>query len=244
MLSLDQLARTIAEAPTGAAMWTILVRFAAQRGIRRVSYHHYLPHDRRRADAGFALRAEGFPSDWVCRYLEARLYAIDPIPALAMSLATPFLWSQTASLGHLTASEQHYLELLAAADLGDGLAVPVFGPAGRDGYVGLGFGGPAPRLTAQRLLELQMGAQMGHLAYCAHVDAAAVPGAARLSPREREVLDWVARGKTNAEVALILSVSEHTVATYLRRIFRKLGVNDRVSATVRGLGGGRLGARP
>jgi two-component system, NarL family, response regulator len=49
-----------------------------------------------------------------------------------------------------------------------------------------------------------------------------------LSAREAEVVRYVARGLRNAEIAANLSISEETVKTHLNRIFRKLGVRDRV----------------
>ena len=47
-----------------------------------------------------------------------------------------------------------------------------------------------------------------------------------LSPREREVLQFVVEGKTNAEIAQILSISVKTVETYRSRFMAKLGIND------------------
>ena len=44
-----------------------------------------------------------------------------------------------------------------------------------------------------------------------------------LTPREAEVLIWVAQGKSNPEVGLILGISSYTVRTHLERIFAKLG---------------------
>jgi DNA-binding NarL/FixJ family response regulator len=54
------------------------------------------------------------------------------------------------------------------------------------------------------------------------------PAMNALSPREEDVLRWVAVGLRNAEVAERLSISEETVKTHLNRIFKKLGVRDRV----------------
>ncbi|MEO0412476.1 MAG: helix-turn-helix transcriptional regulator [Pseudomonadota bacterium] len=54
------------------------------------------------------------------------------------------------------------------------------------------------------------------------------------------VLQWVARGKSNLDISDILSVSSNTVDTYLRRIYAKLGVNDRVTAAVKGVGSGLI----
>lgn len=52
----------------------------------------------------------------------------------------------------------------------------------------------------------------------------------RLSPREREVLDWIASGKSNDEIAKILSVSIHTVRNHVKNILALLGVDNRTSA--------------
>ena len=55
------------------------------------------------------------------------------------------------------------------------------------------------------------------------------PGAL-LTARQIEVLAWVARGKTNAEIAKILSLKTGTIGKYLERIFPKLGVENRTAA--------------
>lgn len=51
-----------------------------------------------------------------------------------------------------------------------------------------------------------------------------------LSPREREVLHWLALGKSNEEIATILAISPHTVKNHLDHIFQKLGVHNRFEA--------------
>jgi DNA-binding CsgD family transcriptional regulator len=61
--------------------------------------------------------------------------------------------------------------------------------------------------------------------------ATAVP----LTPREREVLDWVAAGKTNRDIAAILGASRRTIEKHLERIFDKLGVETRTAAVMRSL---------
>ena len=54
-----------------------------------------------------------------------------------------------------------------------------------------------------------------------------------LTPREAEVMGWVAVGKTNAEVAEVLRLSSRTVQKHLEHVFEKLGVETRTAASVR-----------
>jgi DNA-binding NarL/FixJ family response regulator len=53
-----------------------------------------------------------------------------------------------------------------------------------------------------------------------------------LTDREREVLRFIARGQSNAEIAQALFVSEATVKTHVNHIFAKLGARDRAHAIV------------
>jgi len=51
-----------------------------------------------------------------------------------------------------------------------------------------------------------------------------------LTPREREVLHWVAAGKTNGQIAEILDASPRTIGKHLENIYEKLGVETRTAA--------------
>jgi DNA-binding CsgD family transcriptional regulator len=54
-----------------------------------------------------------------------------------------------------------------------------------------------------------------------------------LSARERDVMRWVARGKTNQQIAAALYVSESTVRKHLQNSYRKLDVTSRTTALAR-----------
>lgn len=82
----------------------------------------------------------------------------------------------------------------------------------------------APRVT-RRLLET-------FAAQLPSADRAADPRLARLTDREREVLVQVATGRSNAEIAALLTLSELTVKTHVGRILTKLELRDRTQAAV------------
>lgn len=54
-----------------------------------------------------------------------------------------------------------------------------------------------------------------------------------LTRREAEVLLWIVRGQSNAEIAVILRISPLTVKKHLEHVFTKLGVKTRLAAAVR-----------
>ncbi len=53
-----------------------------------------------------------------------------------------------------------------------------------------------------------------------------------LSPREIELFSWVAQGKSNKDIGIILNISVHTVSKHLEKIHIKIGVHSRTAAVV------------
>jgi DNA-binding NarL/FixJ family response regulator len=87
----------------------------------------------------------------------------------------------------------------------------------------LGGACPAEPTLAGRPLEPPAGPAGGR----------AAPSSERLTPREREVLRLVARGRTNREIGRDLTLSVSTVKTHIEHIIGKLGASDRTHAAVR-----------
>jgi len=62
-----------------------------------------------------------------------------------------------------------------------------------------------------------------------------------LTPRQAEVLHWVAQGKSNPEIGIILGVSSLTVKKHLESVFHTLGVENRTAACVVAFEAQRIG---
>ena len=63
---------------------------------------------------------------------------------------------------------------------------------------------------------------------------------ARVTEREAEILRWIRDGKTNRDIAEILSVSPSTVKNHIQKILRKMGVENRSHAVARAISSGIL----
>jgi len=118
----------------------------------------------------------------------------------------------------------------------DQIMIPVYGPFGMKGLCTFAFKQRLNWRTDLFLKDLEQISAAFHNSIIRYFSSAEQRVA--LSKRESEVLHWVAHGKSNYEIAQILDLSESSVDTYLRRIFDKMNVNDRVSAAVQGVTSG------
>jgi RNA polymerase sigma factor (sigma-70 family) len=54
----------------------------------------------------------------------------------------------------------------------------------------------------------------------------------KLTPRQRQILELIAKGKQNKEIAVCLGISENTVEQHIRKIYKTLNVDNRVEASL------------
>lgn len=219
-------------------LWRLLVRFARERGVDKIGYHH-MPPMGAPDDTVSRIRNAGFPPEWVEYYFAARQAGTLPITDYARTHGHPVHWDDIETLRDLSLEERGHIAKLRAAGFSHGLAIPVYGPNGRNGVFEVALLPGSARLAPAVLGDLHWACQATHLRYCALIlpDIGTPPA---LSRRESEVLSWVARGKSNAAIGAILGISAHTVDAHLRRIYAKLGVFDRISAALRGIGYGLI----
>ncbi len=219
-------------------VWAALVAFARDCGVRRIAYHHLAPPG---APDAQLLRVEncGFGDVLLRQYLAAREAGIAVLANVIQNSVRPVYLDELEQVVSLSPRERAHIAGYRAAGVENGLGVQVFGPNGRNGIFAVELGPGLPRLAPEVLASLRWACQAMHLRYCALL-VESLGKMPTLSAREAEVLTWAARGKSNAAIGEILGISTHTVDAHLRRIYAKLGVFDRMSAALRGLGFGLI----
>jgi LuxR family transcriptional regulator, quorum-sensing system regulator CciR len=230
--------RRIGQVQGPGDLWPLCTLFLHEAGIHRATYVHLPPIGAPDADV-LRQATQGYESDQVQRYLDGGFKDVETRLAYARQQAAPFYWDEVPELPPATVKEHQLRGFRASLRQNNGLGVPVFGPNGRNGYCGLELGPGISRLSPDRVWMLRDGCQAAHIRFCAMILPTLGP-LPNLSGRETQVLSWVARGKSNAAIGEILGISAHTVDAHLRRVFLKLGVYDRITAAVRGIGVGLI----
>ncbi|WP_086609090.1 helix-turn-helix transcriptional regulator [Erythrobacter donghaensis] len=205
------------------------------KGGDKFSYHPEIMF-RGVSTAGADVYSVGYPEEWVKLYLKNGRMQVDPGPDIIMRTGKPMTWHDALSSRKLTKAEIEYVKETRDFGLTSGYGFPLWGPNGNNAFVAVGFPLNQPLPDSATVLALHIMLMTGHQRICELTKAPAE--ILTLSDREREVLTWVGRGKSNTDVATILAISTDTVATYMRRIYTKLSCHDRIGAVIKAL---RLG---
>ncbi len=230
----SEIFRQIDEAATRDDVLDVVAEFYRARGFR--SFCFVIPMVTKPDQ--FRLYERGMPPEWMRRYLERDFDLIDPVSTAATTR------NEVGTLGELlkqlTVNDVGRLFVEEATRMGltDGLAIPTSGLRHARGFFGVDNVAAEDLAKVDRSL-MRAVAQHAHLRID-RIEEEHGAGIDGLSPREAEILNWVAAGKSNPETAMILGISEATVGTHLKRLFTKLGVHDRVSAVLAGFKLGML----
>jgi LuxR family quorum sensing-dependent transcriptional regulator len=171
--------------------------------------------------------ASRLPAEWIKIYLEERYVHDDPTIRHCKRVVYPFAWKDAP---HDPEREPRAAELIQRAGdfgLANGLWVPIPSPTGCEG--GVWLGGPHCDLTARSSPAIHL---MALYAFERIRSLLALPEIPRpcLTVREREVLTWVAQGKSAWEIGEILNIAKRTVDEHVQTAGRKLGASNRTQA--------------
>lgn len=173
-----------------------------------------------------------YPDPWVARYLLKGYVRVDPITREGFARSLPFDWGEveTSSL------DEPFLIDAAKHGVGSqGYSIPITDKAKRRALLSVNSALPElgwRKLTARFLDEWVVLGQLVHRIAVAELYGERDPVPA-LSRREIECLHWTALGKDHKDIAVILSLSEHTVRDYTKSARLKLGCATLSAAATR-----------
>ncbi len=166
--------------------------------------------------------AENAPEGFRDLYIRERFYSVDHICAHARVTSKPFRYDEAPYDRTAPRGARRFMEALETFGLGKGLIIPVGRSADVPACVWLAGKNPdldedATRATA--VIAVFAANKVYLLSRHSDIEA----GTSKLTPREREILTWVAAGKTAWEVGEILNISRRTVEWHLQLAAEKLG---------------------
>lgn len=185
------------------------------------------------------IRRNNYPADWNNEYEQKNLRSIDPVVAHCNQSMLPILWSE-----NLFSKVPSLWEALVAQGLEHG-----WSQSFHDEESGLcsilSLARSHCPITAMELYE-----NLGFSVFmCSHLHAlvaqslpkrSAKPTTPHLSPREIDVLELAAAGKTAEESARILNLSARTIHFHIQSSIDKLGVSNKIAAIIAALKAGYL----
>ncbi len=238
MLDIVQYISDMNRAETSDQAFLYLEKYLAALGFDRVVYSLITDHPSLKKTRQHGI-VRNYPDDWMKYYFSKGYVDVDPVIKVIKQREGPFVWGDLPQFKPITKEESTLMNEAQDAKLLDGVGVSFHGPNGQ--IVGMGVASSAGGAEIDRdslsLIHL-LCAQFNHIYQTIEREHSAPEQIVTLSDREKEILTWLAVGKSKSVIGDILHISENTVKTYLQRAFAKLGVHTKQEAIVHAI---RLG---
>lgn len=217
-VAFQSLVDALEHAQDEAALRAAASRAAQHMGLRWFAYLGF--------DAPVLEALTSYPAAWTDRYLAHGYDQFDPVVFIARRRQRAFRWDAGISSHRGVALEHQIFDEAREFGIRSGVTVPIRGGYERFAMFTLAGDERDPSLLRGIEEDLDTLQLMG-LYFHAHVYAKlqlrlTSEQVVSLTPRERQCLSWVARGKTMPEIAEIVGVSRRTVLFHLENARRKL----------------------
>jgi LuxR family quorum sensing-dependent transcriptional regulator len=206
-----------------AAIVEALHRALAIEGVRFFCFN-FLPQSGESFDD--VVLANRWPQDWLRLYVAENYIRDDPAIRYCRRVAQPFDWSAAPFDPVREPRAAEIVERARDFGLADGYVTPVPSPSGSLGSVWVA-GQRAFGARAKAAIHLTSLYTFDRLRALHAPSCRSKPS---LTTREREVLNWIASGKSAWEIGEILAISKRTVDEHTQAALRKLGAANRAQA--------------
>nr|WP_300074383.1 LuxR family transcriptional regulator [uncultured Ruegeria sp.] len=174
-----------------------------------------------------------YPKRWLSFYSDNELHEIDPVISMGQRQPNLVGWSSK----ECNPEDEEFFNLAHSFGVPANGAAVTFGS--RIGISAFSLASDVSSNEWARTFEAHNSElNLIAMAYC--IKASQLNAKVRLTPREKEVLLWAARGKTSWETSKLLDLSEGTINQYLRGAMRKLNATNRVHCVAKAVDLGLL----
>lgn len=219
-------------AETPEEVYQLLIDVLEGFGYDRTLYSFLTPHKELSIQAGHGI-VRSYPESWMEHYFARDYYSIDPVITECFRTNRPFLWDELP----MDTLQKRMMDESKEATLFDGVGLPIHGMNREVAAFGIASSSGKVETPPHVLSLIHAYVFQFHQAYTDKLANLEKP-AVDLTKKEREVLSWMAEGKTLQEIGDIMCLSEDTIRYYLKGLYRKLGANQRTLAVVKAI---RLG---
>jgi DNA-binding CsgD family transcriptional regulator len=161
-----------------------------------------------------------YPDSWIKRYLQMGYIDVDPVIREGFSRTEPFDWKE---LTLSTETEVSFLTDALNHGVGPhGLSIPVVSKQGHRALFSISYSGSEAEWKEFVASSMPSLVQIAHKIHRRVIASIVHEGRPHLTARELTCLQWVARGKSTSETAVILDISTYTVRDYLKSSRYKL----------------------
>ena len=170
-----------------------------------------------------------FPDDWMKHYIESGYLDVDPVKNQLSVSRTPFRWDKIDYFLKLNEKEKKVLEEAKDAGLIKGVGLAIHTGPGEVAGFGIASDFKDLEVTDVMLQKINLLAFQFHHRYLSLLQVPEqVADRIVLTSREKDVLSWLASGKSSSVIGEILSISENTVNYHIKQCHKKLEANNRI----------------
>lgn len=198
----------------------------AQLGFDRLIFSLMTEHVMIGRPAGHGI-ISNYPDDWMAYYTEKQYEDLDPVRGGMFSTFSPFVWEDMEQKQPLTRQQASFMHEGKEAGLKSGVGIPLRGANGAIAGVGAASSQEGVDLDPVTLSKAHLLSTQFYTAFLyLEGGKSFTQEPISISDRERDVLQWTARGKTRAEIAIILGISPSTVNIHVNNILKKFDTNN------------------
>lgn len=174
------------------------------------------------------LGVSNYPEEFQQKYINSNYLLHDPVINQALVAQDAFAWTELMSSA--SPRGRDIFDECRAYGLEAGVTVPIHLPERTPGLVS--YAGRAVTLSGEDIEALELIGVHSYSKLLDIYDAAKTKNKVRLTPREVDVLHYVACGKTDLEIGRLLNLGHYSVKDHLRNARRKLGASNRAHCVV------------